>query len=504
MSVPRNRLSAPPRPQAGAAHRNPVLKPLVALAVLFGGTLPIAYFAFLAAGEPMALGIVLSANLAYASCFTAFMLWNSVAELRRAHHSPARHSELPGITVAVPAYNERHTIVACLQSLLGQTVPIDDIIVVDDGSDDGSFDMLRLWLRLEPTLPAAALDGSVEIHASARHSNIRLLRQPRGGKARALNRALAQATGSVFVTVDADCTVNSEAVARLVAPLSADPQVLAAGGIVKPGNGVAREDETARDPDPPTALLPRLQWVEYATGFVWRFGWAHIESQLLLSGSFCCLRTKALRACGGFAEDSLTEDYEISYRLHRDALSRNLPYRMITVPDALALTLVPETVGSFLQQRTRWFQGFLETLWAYRGCILRARYGWFGIFALSAKVIDAVSPLLAAIAIVSVASALISGGAPWLVPVLALLGARWVLEFAISLCLLWLHHRYVQTGLGAGSKRTLYWLGPVNFAFQALAWYVYGVRAFANIFMGRSSWLKAVHSGLGQSPEKPS
>ncbi len=490
------------------AGKPPRLAPAIALVGLFGGALPLAYLAYQAAGKPHILGIVLAANLAYAACFTCFMLINAQRALKPSR--PAlRCSGIPDITVAIAAHNEHAVILDCLNSLLRQTVTVDEIIIVDDGSDDGMADLLTLWLKLEPDTSRNRLQKDagpqVAYYRSTRHPQVRLIRQSRAGKARALNFALQAATGTLFITCDADCMLQETAVETLARAMAEDPEVAAAGGIVKPGNGVASGAADQMISDLPDQLLVRLQWVEYATGFVWRFAWSNLQCQLLLSGSFSAFRTASLQACGGFDETSLTEDYEISYRLHRLFLSLNEPYRLITVPNAVALTLVPETLTSFLQQRIRWFQGFVETLWTYRRCVLRPRYGWFGVFGLTIKCIDAVSPLLALASIVTIAGTLIAGGAAWIAPVLALVAARWVFEFAISLILLKIHHARVQADTPLAQRRRLYILGPVNFMFQSLCWYVYGCGAYLNILSGRGPWRKTARTGFARrDPQSPS
>ena len=100
----------------------------------------------------------------------------------------------PRVSVIVPAYNAASTIEATLASVLAQSYTDIEIIVVDDGSTDGT---------------GAILDDLV-----AREPRIRVLHQPNAGVARARNAALAVATGEWIATIDADDIWHPDKIAR--------------------------------------------------------------------------------------------------------------------------------------------------------------------------------------------------------------------------------------------------------------------------------------------------
>jgi glycosyltransferase involved in cell wall biosynthesis len=85
------------------------------------------------------------------------------------------------VTAIVPMYNAGAHIAAALDSILAQTRPVDEIIVVDDGSTDDGPDIV------------AGYEGRV-----------RLLRQKQSGPSRAINRGLRAATGDTIAFLDAD------------------------------------------------------------------------------------------------------------------------------------------------------------------------------------------------------------------------------------------------------------------------------------------------------------
>lgn len=130
---------------------------------------------------------------------------------------------LPRVSVIVPAYNEERHIEAKLRSLLDDDYPreLRQIIIASDGSDDATVTLAR---------------QVAQAHA---WDDIQVLNLPRGGKAEALNSAVAVADGEILVFSDADTLWTGDTLRRLVAPF-ADPQVGAtAGNVTIPAAGKA-------------------------------------------------------------------------------------------------------------------------------------------------------------------------------------------------------------------------------------------------------------------------
>jgi cellulose synthase/poly-beta-1,6-N-acetylglucosamine synthase-like glycosyltransferase len=101
-----------------------------------------------------------------------------------------------------------------------------------------------------------------------------------------------------------------------------------------------------------------------------------------------------VHAVGGYPIASLTEDYELVYRLYARAAATGETLQVAAVPTACAYTEAPVGLPALLRQRTRWFAGFLQTLYRFRGLIARPRAGVFGLVKLPIKMIDAVHPPL--------------------------------------------------------------------------------------------------------------
>jgi len=322
----------------------------------------------------------------------AYDTWQAVHHLRRGLRAvglPARPvacAGSPPLSVLIAAHNEAAGIVPCLTALgLG---PEDEAVVIDDGSDDGTPDLVAGAWGL--TWGARDAQGVRWATSTAPGVAVRVLSQPRAGKARALNRALAEARNPVIVTIDGDTVLGPGALAALRAAFAGDPGLTAACGILDPcGPG-----GTA------AGWWVWCQRREYARAFLWRAGWAADRMLILVPGAFAAYDTAAVRAVGGFATDSQVEDYELMYRLHRAQPGT----RAVVVATAHARTEVPTALGPFLRQRRRWFGGFITVLWQYRAMVGDRRHGALGTWHLRIKTVDTLLPLygFAAVAVLAV------------------------------------------------------------------------------------------------------
>jgi len=277
------------------------------------------------------------------------------------------------VSVLVAAWNEREGIVSTVRDLLAQTGVELEVIVADDGSTDGTGD------RVEQVFGSDA--------------RVRLVRIGHAGKGPALEAARAVARYPRIATVDADTVLEPLALAKLVAAI--DGEVVAAGGAVL-------IDDTR-------TLGRRFQALEYLRTTWVRVAWAELGMLEQIPGAFSVFDAAALASAGGFPVDSITEDYEVSYRLYEDAARRGRAIHIALVPEARAFTAPPDGFVGFVRQRTRWFAGFLSTLARFRRLILWPRTGAFGMVRLPLKVLDAAGPLFAVSAMISLAVLLARG-----------------------------------------------------------------------------------------------
>lgn len=284
----------------------------------------------------------------------------------RPRRDPAPAAPL-SVSVLVAAWNEERDLVRTVRSVLAQEGVHLEVIVVDDGSTDRTRSVLVDAFALvdEDRGLVDALD------------TIRVITIAHAGKGAALEAARRVARHPILVTVDADTILGDGAIERLVRPF-VDPQVEATAGSV-----VVRDAHE---------LLSRFQYAEYLETTFVRHGWSQLGLLEQVPGAFAALRASAVEQAGGFPTDSLTEDYEVMFRLYARAAAEGRTIRVPTILDACAYTEPPRSLAGLARQRTRWFAGFLVTLARFRGLLFDPRAGAFGLVRLPIKLIDALLP----------------------------------------------------------------------------------------------------------------
>jgi len=381
----------------------------------------------LLSGKPAALLGITVGYLGYEVLLTLGLCLLALMGIRRwrqeqAAVRPVSSEGLPTVAVLIAAHNERLCIVETLESLRTQCGLHFEVVIASDGSTDGMDALLveRNGLRRVP--------GDLVAFAGQPGFPLRLLSLPKQGKGAALNAALARTTAEVLVTLDADTTLGPDAL-KAMAQAFTDSQVEAASGFLHVRNAVT------------AGWLTRYQFTEYVKNFLWRIGLAHLGVNLQVSGAFGGLRTSTVRRLGGFSVESLVEDYEILFRLHQRLLEAGQTYRVVTVPTAAAFTDGPTGLPGFVHQRTRWFTGFLQTLWDYRGMIASRRYGRLGWLMLPVKSVDALLPFWGITSLAILVGSLASGRTELRSWTLILLGAKWLLDGGLFAAMLLWHRR---------------------------------------------------------------
>lgn len=291
------------------------------------------------------------------------------------------------ISLVVPAYNESVTIVESVRSLLTLRYADYEIVVVNDGSSDGTLERLIAAFELERIERVATSDVPTatvhRVYRSKRHPNLLVVDKDNGGKADALNAGLNYSRGAIFCAMDADTLLESDALARIVRPFLEDRSTVAVGGIVRVANGCKVEGGTIDDIRLPDTMLPRFQVLEYLRAFLAsRVGWDALGATLIISGAFGAFRRSAVEAVGGFDTRSVGEDMELIVRLHRHFRDRKIPYSIKFIPDPVAWTEAPETLSQLSSQRDRWQRGLVQVISRHHGMVGRPRYGIPGVVAL--------------------------------------------------------------------------------------------------------------------------
>jgi cellulose synthase/poly-beta-1,6-N-acetylglucosamine synthase-like glycosyltransferase len=313
----------------------------------------------------------------------------------------------PGISVIVPAFNEEAVIVESVRALLALRYPRHEVVVVNDGSTDGTLDALKAAFDLAPV--RKALRDGVETapvrRAYVSRADVRLvvLDKENGGRADALNAGVNVARHPYVCVIDADSLLEEEALLQVAKPILDDPELLAAtGGTVRIANGCRVDHGRVVEVRLPKSRLATVQVLEYLRSFlVARVGWSRLNALGIISGAFGLFHRSLIEAIGGFWTQTVGEDFELTLRLHRYLRERGEPYRIAFVPDPVCWTQAPEQVATLGRQRRRWQRGLWEGLRRQRRMLANVHYGVVGLVAMPYfAVFEFLSPVFALLGLV--------------------------------------------------------------------------------------------------------
>ncbi|MDQ0711366.1 cellulose synthase/poly-beta-1,6-N-acetylglucosamine synthase-like glycosyltransferase [Streptomyces luteogriseus] len=330
-----------------------------------------------------------------------------VRTLRRApfagHDEAATNPLTPPVSVIMPAYNEAAGIVEAVRAMLLLRYPEFEVVVVDDGSTDGTLDALRDAFDLAEVEYVVPDDVPVRGRITSVHlpraGPVRLVvaRKDNGGKADTLNVGINLARYPLLCMVDADSILDSQALLAVAKPFCDDPlRVVASGGVVGLANGCTVVAGRVAEARVPPDLLGRVQVVEYLRAFLLgRTGWSKLGSLLIIAGAFGLFRKDAVVAVGGMDPDCIGEDAELVIRLHRHMREQGRDYRIVFVSEPISWSEAPSKLTILARQRRRWHRGLTEILLKHRRMIGNPRYGRIGLLALPFYVVfELLAPLV--------------------------------------------------------------------------------------------------------------
>lgn len=261
----------------------------------------------------------------------------SLMAARRTRRSSQR--EKPSVSVLIPAWNEEVGIVKTIQSVLNTKYSKLQLVVVNDGSTDGTHDRVTRFIKDYPQ----SEDQTAEIE---------YLSLTNGGKASAMNRALRYAKGEIVITIDADSVMDSDAINNLVKHFE-DPSVGGVAGNVIVGN--------RKRP------IEWMQQMEYLYGFFFKRCDSLFNSVYIIGGAAAAYRREVLEEMGGFDHSIITEDIEMSTRI----LSHG--YKTRYACDAVIYTEGPSDLQGLCNQRLRWKYGRILTFIKHRNLFFSLR-----------------------------------------------------------------------------------------------------------------------------------
>jgi GT2 family glycosyltransferase len=217
------------------------------------------------------------------------------------------------VSLYVPCYNSRRYLKECLDSVMRQSYPVDEILVIDDGSQDGTADIASAY-------PA------------------RVIRHTRNlGLAAARNRAFKESRNEFVASLDSDCAAGKDWLARLMQCFT-DPGIAGAGGTLK-------ERHAAHTADRWRSVHMRQGWSEN-----------RMENPPFLYGNNTVLRKGCVEKSGGYDERFRFnyEDADLSLRLYKRG------FRLYYNPAAGVEHLRQDSIRSVLFAYWRWFSYYRQ------------------------------------------------------------------------------------------------------------------------------------------------
>ncbi len=244
------------------------------------------------------------------------------------------------VSIIVPAYNEEGKIAYTIRSLKKLNYPNYEVIVVNDGSTDNT--------------------GKEALKEIGNDRRFRYFSKKNGGKASALNFGIKKAKGKFVACMDADSVVEKEMFNKTL-PYFEDPKV---GSVT-----VTIEVKNTKK------FLNKLVEIEFKIGLsLFLKVFSLFNCVFVTPGPFSIYRKSVLEELNGFDENNMTEDLEITYRIHKAG------YLIKNAMEAKARTLCPETFKGLYIQRKRWYGGAIQTLFKHKDVPFNRKYGAFGFF----------------------------------------------------------------------------------------------------------------------------
>lgn len=333
---------------------------------------------------------------------------------------PGELSYSPSVTLVAPAYNEEPLIVQSAKGFLASDYEPLEVIVVDDGSTDGTFarldeafDLVELPLRGSTVLKTAPIRS---VHISRTEPRLRVVHKDNGGRSDAINAGVSVARGELVVLTDADGLLEPQAITHAVRPFEVHPDsCMAVGGGIRVANGSKIVGGRVVTPGVAGMGLGATQVLEYLRGFLGtRIAWSEMNGLLIISGAFGVFRQDLLVALGGLSSATLGEDMEITMRAHRMIRPTQKDAHVVFAPDAVCWTEAPGTMAGLRSQRIRWHAGLLDNLRMHWRMFGRPRYGAVGVVAMPYAVLfEAFEPLIEVLGYAIVITLIIESSANW-------------------------------------------------------------------------------------------
>ncbi len=294
----------------------------------------------------------------------------------------------PKISIIAPAFNESKSIIDNIRTLLSLYYNNFEVIIVNDGSTDNTFelvkeayDLVRVNYYFDYRIPCERIRG-VYRSKNPSYNRLTIIDKNNGGKADSLNAGINICKSHLFVSIDADSIIEADSILKLVKPFLEEKErkVIGTGGVIRIVNSCDVERGHIREIKIPNRILPRLQVLEYTRAFLLgRMAWSHLDGLMLISGAMGIFDRETVIKAGGYSIKTVGEDMELVLRMRRYMAEHKEKYEVTYIPDPLCWTEVPSDLKSLRKQRTRWTRGLIDSLRMHRNMLFNRKYGRLGL-----------------------------------------------------------------------------------------------------------------------------
>ncbi len=302
---------------------------------------------------------------------------------------------LPSVSIIAPAFNEEKTIIQSANSLLNLKYDDYELVIVNDGSKDGTLKTLVEYFKLRRTdqqfTERLKTNPVLGIYRNPLLPRLVVVDKVNGGKADSLNAGINIAHKEYFCGIDADSLLEPDALLKVAAlTLDHGVETPALGGNIFPINGCDVDRGYLDKISLPKNSLAALQTIEYLRAFMCgRLGWAQVNSLLIISGAFGLFRRERVIAVGGymsaqerFGKGTVGEDMELVVRIARLMREKKQKYRIGYAYNANCWTEVPESFKVLKRQRDRWHRGLIDIMFFHRKLLFNPSFGTMGLVAM--------------------------------------------------------------------------------------------------------------------------
>lgn len=231
------------------------------------------------------------------------------------------------VAVMIPCHNEEKTIARCVQSCLGQSRPPEMVLVIDDGSTDNSLSVLSQF---------------------GDKIKLVVLKKNMGNKSYVQQIGLNHVDADIFISTDADTILDKDFIKHVEAEFRNQNTVAAAGYVMSLKHN----------------WLTALREIEYFVGQeIHKTAQSNINFLYVIPGCASAFRTKIFKDCITFDHDTITEDLDFTFKLHRSG------YRISFLKKAIVWTQDPADLKSYIYQVRRWYGGGWQNILKHRDVV---------------------------------------------------------------------------------------------------------------------------------------